>query len=396
MTQVAPADGPEYGRTSSVDEFDRLLTTPPDDDQGEPPRHGRRRPQRRRIWPWLLAILLVILLAIGGAGWWAYQTYPDQVKSLFGYSNDYRGSGTGSVQVEITPGQNGGDVADTLAARHVTKTSAAFYNLLISMSTEPTLEPGTYALKSHMSAKAALTALQDPKSRVESTVAIPEGTTAANVLELTAASTGKPLAELQSIAKDYTSLGVPKSAPNIEGWLFPATYTFQPDVTSREMLQTMVDRAEKALDDAGVPASKRQKTLTLAGLVQKEGNGQESEDAKVARVFLNRIAAGMLLQSDATVSYGAGGTTVVPTAKEKANDNPYNTYIHEGLPAGPISNPGDAAIKAALSPATGKWLFFVTVNLATGETKFANTYAEHQKNADAFNRWLDAHPSYKK
>ena len=85
------------------------------------------------------------------------------------------------------------------------------------------------------------------------------------------------------------------------------------------MLQTMVDRTKKALDDAGVPVAKRQQTLTLAGLVQKEGNGPD--DAKVARVFLNRIAQGMLLQSDARVSYGAGGTTVVPTTKQYASDN---------------------------------------------------------------------------
>jgi UPF0755 protein len=390
---VAPADGPEYGRSSSVDEFDRLLTLPPDD-HDEPPRHGRERRERRRVWPWLLAILLVLLLAVGGAGWWAYQTYPDQVKSLFGYSNDYTGGGSGSVQVRILPGQNGGDIADTLAARHVTKSRAAFYNLLIGMASEPTLEPGTYALKSHMSAKAALTALQEPKNRVESTVAIPEGTTAAGVLRITAASTGKPLAELQALAKDYSSLGVPRSAPNIEGWLFPATYTFQPGVTSRVMLQTMVDRAKKALDDAGVPTSQRQKVLTMAGLVQKEGNGPD--DAKVTRVFLNRIAKGMLLQSDATVSYGAGGTTVVPTKKQYADDNPYNTYLHTGLPAGPISNPGDAAIKAALHPAKGSWIFFVTVNLQTGETVFSDTLAEHDKAAAQFTRWLNAHPSYKK
>ena len=391
---MAPADGPEYGRTSSVDEFDRLLTLPPDDGQGEPPRHGRQRRQRRRIWPWLLAILLVILLAIGGAGWFAYQTYPDQVKALFGYSNDYKGSGTGTVQVQILPGQNGSQIAATLAARHVTKTTAAFYDLLVSKDPEPTLEPGTYSLKSHMSAKSALVTLQDPKSRVESTVRIPEGTTAAGVLKITAASTGKDLAELQAIAKDFTSLGVPRSAPDIEGWLFPATYTFQPNVTSRQMLQQMVDRAKKALDDAGVPAANRQKVLTLAGLVQKEGNGPD--DSKVARVFLNRIAKGMLLQSDATVSYGAGGTTVVPTTKQYASDNRYNTYKHLGLPVGPISNPGDAAITAALHPAKGTWLFFVTVNLATGKTVFSNTLAEHDKAAAEFSRWLAAHPSYTK
>ena len=102
----------------------------------------------------------------------------------------------------------------------------------------------------------------------------------------------------------------------------------------------------------------------------------------------------MRLQSDATVSYGAGGTTVVPTKKQKADRNGYNTYLRDGLPVGPISNPGDAAIKAAISPAKGKWLYFVTVDLKTGETKFATTYAAHQKNADEFLAWLKAHPSY--
>jgi hypothetical protein len=105
---VAPDPGPQRGSTTTVDEFDRLLSSPVQDGDGdEPPRHGRDRTPRRRIWPWLLAILLVILLAIGGAGWWAYQTYPDQVKSLFGYSNDYTGSGSGSVDIVIKPGDSG-------------------------------------------------------------------------------------------------------------------------------------------------------------------------------------------------------------------------------------------------------------------------------------------------
>lgn len=366
----------------------------PVDDGGEPPRHGRERRRKRHIWPWVLGVLLVLLIAVGGAGAWAYQTFPEQVKSLFGWSNDYTGSGTDPAQVQIRPGDIGSDVASTLVAKHVTKTKSAFYDLLLKTSPEPSLQPGTYRLKLHMSAKAALAALQDPANRVESTVAIPEGSTTKQILAITARSTGQDLAELTAIAKDDASLGVPKSAPNIEGWLFPATYTFQPGVTGREMLQQMVERQKQALDAAGVPVAKREKVLTLAGLVQKEGNGKD--DAKVARVFLNRIAQGMRLQSDATVSYGAGGTTVVPTAKQKADKNGYNTYLRDGLPVGPISNPGDAAIKAAVSPAKGKWLYFVTVNLKSGETKFATSYAKHQKNADEFYRWLKANPDYAK
>ena len=391
---MARIPGPQHDRGSSVDEFERLLGLPSDDDGGEPSRHGRERRSRRRIWPWVLGVLLVLVVAIGGAGWWAYQTYPEQVKTLFGWSNDYTGQGTGSVQVQIKPGAIGSEIAATLTADEVTKTESAFYDLLVKTQPEPSLLPGTYRLKQHMSAKAALAALQDPRNRVESTVAIPEGSTSKQILAITSEATGKDLAELKKLAKDWSALGVPKSAPNIEGWLFPATYTFQPGVTSKQMLQQMVNRTKKALDDAGVAAGDREKVLTLAGLVQKEGNGED--DPKVARVFLNRIAQGMRLQSDATVSYGAGGTTVVPTAKEKAQKNGYNTYLRDGLPVGPISSPGDVAIQAAVSPAKGKWLYFVTVNLETGETKFANTYPEHQKNADEFLRWLKAHPDYAK
>lgn len=390
---VARSAGPLPDRAPESGEFDSLLDGRVEADS-EPTRHGRERRPRRHVWPWLLAVLLVLLLAVGGAGWFAYSTYPDQVKSLFGWSNDYTGGGTGSVQVEIRPGDIGGDVADTLAAEGVTKTRAAFYDLLLATSPEPSLEPGTYALKRQMSAKAALTALEDSANRVESTVAIPEGSTMKQILAITAEATGADLAELKAIAKDPTTLGVPKSAPNLEGWLFPATYTFEPGTTPEQMLQTMVDRMTKALDEAGVAKADREKTLILAGLVQKESNGKD--DPKVARVFLNRIDVGMRLQSDATVSYGAGGTTVVPTAKEKADKNGYNTYLRDGLPVGPISSPGDVAIKASVSPAKGKWLYFVTVNLKTGETKFANTYAQHQRNADQFLAWLRANPDYAK
>ena len=254
--------------------------------------------------------------------------------------------------------------------------------------------PGTYRLAHHMSAAAALAALQDPAHRVVADVAIPEGSTVKQILATTAAATGIPLAELQAAAKDYPSLGVPASAPSLEGYLFPATYQFQPGTSATTILRTMVKRMYQALDADGVAPADRQKVLTLAGLVQKEGNG--TDDAKVARVFLNRIAKHMMLQSDATVSYGAGGTTVVPTTKQYASNNPYNTYKHYGLPPGPISNPGDVAIKAALHPAKGSWLFFVTVNLETGETVFSTTDAQHEKARARFEAWLAAHPNYAK
>ncbi len=389
---MARSAGPQ-DRTDGVDAFEQLLAGGPADG-GEPPRHGRERRRRRRVWPWILGFLLVVLVAVGAAGWWAYQTYPEQVKTLFGWSNDYAGGGTGRVDVVVRPGDTGEQIAVTLAAKEVTKTKSSFYDLLISKEPEPSLEPGTYRLRHHMSARSALVALEDPANVLRSTVQIPEGSTAKQILALTSEATNTPLATLQALAKDHSSLGVPKSAPNIEGWLFPATYDFEPGTTPRAMLQKMVDRTKQSLDAAGVPAGSREDVLTLAGLVQKEGNGKD--DAKVARVFLNRISTGMRLQSDATVSYGAGGTTVVPTSKQYKDRNGYNTYLRDGLPVGPISSPGDAAIDAALHPAKGNWLFFVTVNLKTGATVFSHTLAEHDRAAAQFSRWLKANPDFAK
>ena len=391
---MAPAQGPTAQRLDPADEFERLLAAR-NDGAGDPPRrHGRAKRKRRRVWPWLLGMLLVLLLLAGSAFWFAYQTYPEQVKSLFGWSNDYTGGGAGRVDVVVKPGDSGSTIADTLLAKDVTKTRSAFYDLLLSKKPEPSVEAGTYRLRSHMSAASALRALEDPANRQQSVVLLPEGLTAAQILDRTAKATGLKLADLQAATKDRAALGLPKGARSIEGWLFPATYVYQPGVTAQKAVQGMVDRTKKALDDAGVAEGDRERVLTMAGLVQKEGNGED--DAKVARVFLNRIEAKMPLQSDATVSYGAGGTTVVPTSKQYKDRNPYNTYLRLGLPAGPISSPGDEAIDAAVHPAKGPWLFFVTVNLKTGETVFSKTLEEHDRAAAQFTRWLKAHPDYAK
>jgi UPF0755 protein len=129
-----------------------------------------------------------------------------------------------------------------------------------------------------------------------------------------------------------------------------------------------------------------------ASIAQKEARSPE-DMAKVARVLDNRIAIGMPLQLDSTVSYAVGATgKVTTTAEQRATDSPYNTYLHPGLPAGPISNPGQDALNAALNPADGPWLFFVTVNPETGETRFATTIAEHNANVALFQAWLKDHP----
>jgi len=153
-----------------------------------------------------------------------------------------------------------------------------------------------------------------------------------------------------------------------------------------------VERAFTALDKAGVPASQRWKTVVLASVVQREAGPDTADFGKIARVMVNRIQAGMPLQSDATVTYGTGDYGSVWTTQKQRDDasNKYNTYVHKGLPPGPIGNPGDVAIAAALNPTPGSWLYFVTVDLRTGKTDFSTTYAQHQAAVRKLQDWCHA------
>lgn len=126
----------------------------------------------------------------------------------------------------------------------------------------------------------------------------------------------------------------------------------------------------------------------MAGLVQKEA--RKTEDFyKAARVFYNRLDIDKALESDATITYWTGlydGVTTTDADRDDAG-NPYNTYLFRGLPLGPISLPGDVAIDAALNPAQGDWLYFVAIDMRTGDTVFSATYAEHLVAVDRFRNW---------
>jgi UPF0755 protein len=135
----------------------------------------------------------------------------------------------------------------------------------------------------------------------------------------------------------------------------------------------------------------------MASIIQRE-SGSPENDYKVSRVFQNRIDSGMRLGSDVTTCYGAGlmGRDCIYITQAQLDDasNLYNTRLLTGLPIGPISNPGQVAIDAALNPADGPWLFFVTVNLQTGETIFSETVQEHDAAAAVYEEWLAAHPEF--
>lgn len=352
------------------------------------------RPRKRRRWLVVTIVAVVILGLLGGAGAYVWSAFQPEVRKLLALNepNDYTGSGTSPVDITIHDGDSGSDIASTLAKDGVVKTSDAFYTLLLHTKPDPVFQPGVYKVKKQMSAKAALAALQDPKNKLQRTLTIVEGDTEASILPALAKTTGLPLADLQAAAKP-ADFGLPAQAPNLDGFLFPATYTFDPGVDAKTVIKTLVDRSFQALDADGVPADKRYNTVILASIVQKEA-GSVADMGKVARVFQNRLDQGMDLQSDATVAYGAGVKTVFTTDAQRADaSNPYNTYVHQGLPVGPISNPGDDAIKAALNPTPGPWLYFVAVNLKTGETVFSETEQQHEQAVQQLQDWCNASPA---
>ncbi|WP_457098663.1 endolytic transglycosylase MltG [Microbacterium sp. P5_E9] len=386
ITEQAPDATPHR------DDFDDLFNgTGSSDTLGQvPPRPNKRR---RRIGGWIaLAVVLMLFGGVAAGGLWVWNTYEAKIREFMGWEEpkDYaEGQANGEALVTIASGDNGNTISNSLYEAGVTKTPDAFYAMLVDTAQNPTFYPGVYTLQKQMTSAAALAALQDPANKIDNTVVIPEGLIAADALQRIADVTGISLDELTAEAANYTQFGVPAEAPSIEGFLFPATYTFDPGVTAHDVLARMVNETFARLDALGVPESDRLQVLTLASVIQKESGPDTADMNKIARVFLNRIDEGMPFQSDATVAYGAGVTGTVWTTDEQRADesNIYNTYVHLGLPPGPISNPGEDAITGARNPADGNWLYFVAVNLATGETIFSDTYNEHLKAVDQLREW---------
>ncbi|MGM7665820.1 endolytic transglycosylase MltG [Microbacterium sp. A93] len=358
---------------------------------------SHRAPRKKKRRTGCLVALIIILVLIGGAvygGFWAMSNYGDKINEVMGWGEptDWEpGLATGEVTVTIREGDTGGPVSTALFEAGVTKTEDVFYDYLVDENVDFTVYPGLYTLQEKMTAAAALEALNDPANKLENTVATVEGGTIESSLPLISEAIGIPIEDLQAAVKDPSAYGV--TAATLEGWLFPATYTFDPEVTATQVIQRMVDRTRQSLAEAGVPAGDENRVLTIASIIEREG--RTGDFAKVSRVIQNRLDDGMMLQMDSTAQYGYGElhAGVVSTSEEaQFDENAYNTYVIEGLPIGPIANPSHAAIDAAMHPVDGPWFYFVTINPQSGETVFSTTYAEHQAGIEVWHEWCRANP----
>ncbi|HEX5968774.1 MAG TPA: endolytic transglycosylase MltG [Intrasporangium sp.] len=355
-------------------------------------RAAKRRGKAPRGKPSVLRRLAVIVLALaivaGGVGI-AY-TYLRPVVVGFFEPNDYPGPGSGSVRVTVAQGAGGSAIATVLADQDVVKTTKAFIEAASDDPKSAGIQPGVYEMRTQMKATDALAILVDPANRIVTRVVVPEGKWAKEVYPILSAATGIPVADYAKAAKDGAALGLPPSAKgNVEGYLFPASYEFEPDTTAADHLRKMVTESTTRLEALGVTPDQMERTMIVASLVEAEARFAEDRP-KVARVVENRLAQDMQLQFDSTVNYATGKHGITTTDADRASKSPYNTYQVKGLPPGPIGNPGESAIQAAAQPAQGPWLYFVTVDPAKGTTKFAVTWQEHEANVAEFQAWCQA------
>ncbi|GAA1504461.1 hypothetical protein GCM10009677_40790 [Sphaerisporangium rubeum] len=381
-------------------DLDHLLGA--EDDEG--PRRGsrssragrsrsrrRQRRQRRKGYAAFLLAMIIIVGVVGAGGYYGY-TWIRGVTTV----KDYTGQGSGEVVVTIKEGQSAGDVAQTLVDQGVVASERAFINAIGAAGKSASLQPGEYKLRKGMAAAQAVPLL-DPELRLKTTLTLREGLRLSQVYEQLSTATGRSVKEFQAAAKDAKGLGLPSYARGrLEGFAFPATYEVSPRTSPEELLGAMVERFDRAADDAGLVAGARRvgltplQVITVASIVQAE-SGKYEDMPKVARVIYNRLNRDpqMKLQMDSTVMYGLGEYGIAATHEQLKSKSPYNTYARLGLPPGPIGNPGDHAIEAALNPAEGPWLYFVTVDPKKKITKFTDSEAEFFKLAEEFNRSQD-------
>lgn len=350
----------------------------------EGPSDGGRRRRRKSRLPGCLAALVALAVVVGGLYYGGTKTV-GWLEDRLGGGDDYAGPGTGSVTVEVKSGDTATDICRVLASDDVVASVDACISAANANPDSVGIQVGFYQLKKQMKAADAIDVLVDPANIVSDKVTVPEGLTVDQIVDVLAERTTYKRAAFEKVLASPAQLDLPDYADgDPEGYLFPSTYSFGPKDTPVDMLRAMVARWRQAADDAGLEEAADRlgytpaELMTVASLVQAEGRG--SDMPKIARVIYNRVATTGaptygLLQIDATVNYALDRSLVaVPSSSDLEVDSPYNTYRNAGLPPGPIEAPGDDALAAAANPAEGDWLFYVTVNLATGETKFTADY----------------------
>jgi UPF0755 protein len=372
----------------SSDQMNVILPNPPTD---------RRR---RRGLSGIIAVVLSLVVLAGGSVL-AVTKGVGFITDRLSSAGDYSGPGGEAVIFEVKEGDTIAAMGRGLKEEGIVKTVDAFTQAAAAEPDAKGIQVGNYELREEMAAADVVKILIDPSKLIRNEITIPEGMRATEILDLLVKKSDFKRAAFDKVLDDPASIGLPKQAKRkAEGYLFPATYDFGPKANPKTMLTAMVDRWKQSAKETGLKKKAKKlgytpaEVMTIASLIQSEANLPD-DLGKVARVIYNRLENPKAetvgkLQLDATVLYALGKDSGVALTEEELNvDSPYNTRRYAGLPPGPIESPGDAAIKAALNPTPGPWLYYVTVNLKTSETKFTDDYDEFLTFKDEFEVYCD-------
>jgi UPF0755 protein len=319
--------------------------------------------------------------------------------STFGEIPDYPGPGKTKILLDVPEGASLDVIGGILVERDVVKSTKAWDRAVRSEERATSVQAGRYLMKTQMKAIDALRLLINPgSSKIRLQFTIPEGLRlSAQVDALVKGTKIKKSAYRAALDKPKT-LNLPKYAKqHPEGFLFPNTYELTADSTATSTLRQMVDQYKAVTREIEFEADAKKlkrtpyEVLIVASIIEREVH-REEDRARVARVIYNRLDKDKKLELDSTVTYAENLKTTTTTPKDRQSKSKYNTYRYKGLPPGPISAPGKAALEAAANPEKGKWLYFVTVNLDTGETKFAEKQADFEKIRLEYQSWCQSHP----
>lgn len=377
----------------------------PDEDDAPATPRRRRRGRARRSGVLLLAVAVLLVAVVGGAVY--------LFRSLTSAA-DFEGAGEGDVVIQVADGDSTAAIGRTLESTGVVASVAAFLDAAEQDDRVLGVQPGSYQMRSRMSASAAVQRLLDPEARVGQLeirggvqlddTSAPDGTVAPGVLTLISRATCATIDgadacvsvdDLRSAMAqtDPAELGVPSWAVDavsaadpvrrLEGLLVPGLYEVEPGQSAVQVLQGLLATSTARLEAGGIVAGagamgkSPYEVLVISSLVEKEGITPDMP--KVARVVYNRLEIGQRLELDSTVNYPLDLQALRTTADDRNTPGPYNSYATAGLPPTPIAAAGREAVAAALDPEPGPWYFFVRCQ-TDGTSCFAETFAEHTAN----------------
>ncbi|MCQ8772186.1 endolytic transglycosylase MltG [Streptomyces telluris] len=350
---------------------------------------------KRRSGTACLVVAVALIGVVGGGGYFAY----DYWQTHFAAAPDYEGQGSGEVRVEIPKDSSLTAMGRVLHEAGVVKSVGAFTEAAGKNPKGKAIQAGTYTLRKEMSGAAAV----EMMTNAANFLTIAEGRRAVQVYAAIDEKLGLAAGTTEGVAKNQAkSLGLPawantdpKIKDPLEGFLFPSQYSAGKGTKPETILKQMVARANENYAKQDLEGKARElglksplQLITVASLVNAEGMTHD-DFRKMARVIYNRLKptnteTNGKLEFDSTYNYVKNQSKLDLSPKQiRALDHPYNTYFYKGLPPGPIGNPGEQALKAAMDPEPGDWYYFVSIK---EKTTFTKNLQEHQKLVDEFNK----------